>query len=449
MSGLFTSLAVMMSPRGLAAAGNGTGIGGVAFLGVLALAAFASIVTARNMESLGTGKVRLTRADNFVFGFLDSARLFTLTVMAVSWLGIAGYAVNEIFFLWFPNLGASFLILALAVIACIIADENGMDVFTICLTLGFCAFLYVAVMSTQPADSGAGYPTVVPGMISPVVPESLISSGPFGWLQLLFLSVFVFIGFDLPLAFENRARRAIPAVLLALLAFAAFGWAALLLDSPDRLAETTVPHLLMAGQGLGELGRCLVGGAVILISLAGVLGFFMLAGKRIESVLTEDYRKYATKGAAVLIAIIIGVLLATGWAGEDALESFISAGLCFWFGTYALIDLIHLAGLRRMRRGLFSFLPGLMAAFVHAGAAAYCALHIQFPEHFYYSLGGMAAAGLVFGVGSYLESKPLIAEIEAREAAKAEEENDIDEENESEEAVPDTEDDALKIVDYK
>ncbi len=447
MSGLFTSLAVMMSPRGLAAAGNGAGLGGAAFIALLVLAAFASIITARNMESLGTGKVRATKADSFVFGFLDSARLFTLTLLAVSWLGIAGYAINEIFFLWFPNLGASFLILTLAVIACIIADENGADVFTISMTLGFCAFLYVVVMAVQPADSGAGYPTVIPQMLSLNLPDGLVAAGGLGWLHLLFIAVFAFVGFDIPLAFENRAARAIPAILFALVAFAVFCWSALLLDTPDKLAETTVPHFQVAKLGLGELGNYLMGGTVVLVTLAGLLGFFMLAGKRMESILAEDYRAYATKGAAVLIALVLGGLLATGWAGEEALESLLAAGLCFWFGTYALIDLLHLIGSRRAGGGLISLVLGLLVLLVHGGAAAYCALHIEFPAHFYYSLGGMTVAGIVFGIGCYIQNKPIIDA--AVEAEKSELGDDEDFDKELEEAVPDTEDEALKIVDYK
>ncbi|WP_432737712.1 APC family permease [Maridesulfovibrio sp. FT414] len=450
MSGLFTSLAVMMSPRGLEAVGNGAGSGGTAFLAVLALAAFAAICTSRNLESIGKGRFRATPADTFVFGFLDAARLFTLTLMAVSWLGIAGYAVNEIFFVWFPNLGASYVLLGLVVVSCIIADENGMDVFTICLTLAFCAFIYVMVMSSQPADLGTGYPTVLPALLPMDVPETLLASGAAGWLHLLFLGVFAFVGFDLPLAFENRAGRCVPSVLLGFVAFAVFSWVALLLVPAEKLAESTVPHLLVAREGLGELGRYLVGGTVVLVTVSGLLAFFMVAGKRIETVLAEDYRAHSTKGAAVLLAMVVALLLASGWAGEDALESLLSAGLCFWFGTYALADLLHLIGVRRAGGGILSLLSGLPVMLVHGGAAAFCSLHIQFPAHFYYSLGGMAVAGLVFGAGWFVKDRPLREELALAAAAAEElmleqEERDL----ELEEAVPDTEDESLKIVDYK
>lgn len=442
MSGLFTSLAVMMSPGGLAAAGEGTGLGGAAFMAVLVISALASFFTARGMESLGSGKVRATGFDSFVFGLLDSARLFTITVLAVSWLGVAGDAVSGIFLPWLPHLGASFLILGLAALCCLIADENGADVFGICLTLGICTFVYVAVMSVQPADSGAGYPTVIPPVFPLSLPDGLSSAGGLGWLQLVFLAVFVFLGFDLPQAFENRSGRAVPAILLALLFFLVFSWTAQLLTGPAELSESPVPYMLVAELGLGELGRYLMGAAVILLTLAALLGFFRLVGKRMETVLVEEYRPHAPKAAAVVVSVLVGFMLGSGWVAADAFKSFVSAGLCFWFGTYALTDLLYLIGVRRAGGGKMHLLFGLVVLALHVAAGAFCVLHIEFPVHFYYSLAGMGVAGIVFGVDYYMNNRPEPAEIS--EPEYGEEENGQDLEN----AVPEADDEALKIVDY-
>lgn len=441
MSGLFTSLAVMMSPRGLTAVGNGAGLGGAVFIVLLAVAAFASFYTARSMEALSTGKKRATPFDSFAFGLLDSGRIFTLTVLAVSWLGIAGYAVNEIFFLWFPNLGASFFLLALACAACIFSSDDGMDMFTICLTLGFAAFVYIAVMATQPLNTGIGYPTEIPAVFSPLVPEVMLQSGLMGWLHLVFLAVLCFIGFDLPLASGGKVRRVVPAILLILGGFIIFAWGALLLESPEVLANTFVPHLKVAKVVWGEAGRAVMGGAVVLGSIAALVAFFQIGGGLVKGVVAEPFTRHATRGAAAVLTIVIGVLLATGWAGEDALESLISAGLCFWFGTYALVDLLYLVGKRRAGGGLISSLISFAVLALHGVAAVISAFYIEFVMHFYYALGAMFVAGLVLGINYYRKDAPLRATLAEGSSPEGTAEDLGDEDNS-------VIDENLNIVDY-
>lgn len=441
MSGLFTSLAVMMSPRGLTAAGNGAGIGGVAFMVLLAVAAFASLYTARSMEALSTGKKRATPFDSFAFGLLDSGRIFTLTVLAVSWLGIAGYAVNEIFFLWFPNLGASFFLLALAFSACLFSSDEGMDMFTICLTLGFAAFIYIAVMATQPLNTGIGYPTSIPAVFSPLVPEAMLQSDLMGWLHLIFLAVLCFIGFDLPLAFENKTRRAIPAIIMILAGFIVFSWGALLLESSEVLSNTFVPYLKVAKVVWGEAGRAVMGGTVVLGTISALVAFFQIAGRLVKGVVAEPFTHHATRGAAAVLTLVIGVLLVTGWAGEDALESLISAGLCFWFGTYALIDLLYLIGKKRAGGGFLSSVVSFVTFLLHGTASGVSALNIEFAMHFYYALGAMFVSGLVFGISYYRKDAPL-------RAAQAEERVLEGDGESKDDGNNDEVDEKLNIVDY-
>ncbi|WP_027720927.1 hypothetical protein [Maridesulfovibrio zosterae] len=442
MSGLFTSLAVMMSPRGLAAIGNGAGSGGVVFLGLLVLAAFAALYTAKSIETLSNGKVRASSFDVLALGFLDSSRLFTLTVLAVSWLGIAGYVVNEIFFLWFPNLGASFFLLALAAAACIFSDDDGMEMFTFCLTLGFAAFVYISMMATQPASDTVGYPTSIPQIFSPLVPELFFKSGPSGLLNLLFLAVFVFLGFDLPLVFEKKARRATATVLLVFAGAILFVWGSLLIESPSSIAEISIPHLKVAKGVMGELGRALMGGTIVLGTIAALVAFFQIAGEQIKGIVAQKYTSYAPRVAALLLTVIICVLLATGWAGEDGLESFISAGLCFWFGTYALIDILHLIAIRRSGGGLLTSIFALIVFVIHFIAASVSALNIEFAAHFYYAILGMAVAGLVFGFSYYKKDAPFrVAALEKKALETAE--------DDAENGEPANDDESLNIVSYE
>jgi hypothetical protein len=442
MSGLFISLAVMLSSMGLSAAGDGVWQGGAAFMIALAVVAVFSIFSARKMEAFAEGKVKATPADGFIFGFLDSARIFTLIVMAASWLAASGSVFNEVFWHWLPAGWASFILLALIFIACLIADENGADVFTICLTLGFCALVYVPVMAIQPAESLAGYPTDIPNYISMSLPNGALSGGLGYWFNLLFLAAFAFIGFDLPLAFKNKSSRVIPAVLLALIAYVVLGWAISLIGVPESLSEDVPLYMYIAGAGLGKLGTALMGGAVVLITVSGVLGLFMVTGKRMESVLSEDYKSLSTKGAAAILFVVLCVLLYSGWIATETLDSFILAGLCFWFSSYALVDLLFLIGSRRKGGGVFSLIRSLPSLLIHGGAAVYCLLETDKPSLFYSALGVMVVAGILLGIGHYSKVKELVL------AQEPEVEEGLEDETDIEEAVPDTDDEELKIVDY-
>ncbi|NDV25111.1 APC family permease [Desulfovibrio sp. JC010] len=449
MSGIFTSLAVMLSPRGLEAVGHGAGLGGAVFMGLLVLAALVSVCTARSIDKLNSGELRATPVDRVAFGFLDAARFFTLTVLAVSWLGIAGYGLNEIFLSSFPNLAASFTILAVAVWACFLNDKYAGDLFGGSLTLAFLSFVYVAVMVNQPVAGGMGYPTSLPEFFTPLFPAGLLEAGPVGWMQLVFLAVLVFIGFDLPLVFENKSSRAYPAIFLILVAFALFSWAALLVETPEGLLGTTVPHLKVAGHVLEGKGRLLMGGTIILATFAAIFGLFQLFGQRVRGVVAENYSRYAAGGAAVFIGGVIAVMLAKGWAGKDELESLISAGLCFWFGSYALIDLLGIIAMRKAGR---FYLPRLLTLALHAIAAAVCCLHIEFTNYFLYAVGCMAVAGIALGFSmkEYCNYPPL----EEAEEAEAEpvfdpETGEIIEKEQSDPVQDDPEDEDLNIVSYK
>ncbi|NDV21494.1 APC family permease [Desulfovibrio sp. JC022] len=446
MSGIFTSLAVMMSPRGLEAAGHGAGLGGAAFLGLLVLAALSAICTARSMDKLSSGELRATPVDRVAFGFLDAARFFTLTVLAVSWLGLAGYAVNEIFITSFPNLAASFTILGLSVWACLLSKKYSGDLFGGTLTLAFVFFIYVAVMVNQPVAEHMGYPTELPKLFSPLLPAGFVEAGPFGWLQLVFLGVLAFVGFDLPLVFENKGSRAVPAVFLILVAFGLFVWAALLVKTPEELLSSTVPHLAVAAQVLEGKGRLLMGGTIVFATFAGLCALFRLFGHRVRGVLAEDYSRYATGGAAVFIGAIITVMLVNGWAGKDELESLISAGLCFWFGSYALIDLLGIIAMRKAGR---FYLPRFLTLGLHAVAAAVCCLNIEFLNYFLYALGCLAVAGVALGftMKEYCDYPPLeeVSEDNSEEESDSEEGEEV----KNDAVQDDPEDEELNIVSYK
>lgn len=392
MYGLFAALAVMLSPRGLTLAGNGAGTSGVVFLGFLVLAAVLSVCTARSIAAapFTTGALKRWYFP-FALGLLDASRLFALVMLSVSWLGLAGYALNEIFAPWYPNLGASFTLLAIALGACFIPADNGKWLFSTALTIALLSLVYVTTMATQPADTGYWYPTVVPPLFTPLFPETLTASAA-PWLQTGLLSLLAFIGFDLAVAPGKKATRALPAIIILLLTFGLFTWGALLLVAPERIAESFVPHLTVARKTFGNTGRVLMGLTIVLGTLAAVLGTFRILGQRLACLVKREHAPRWQQAVAVCMALSIGGLMGTGWAGEQALETFIAAGVCLWFIAYALFDL----GAILVHRSNGTIAPLSVLAFcLHLFAAGMMAYHAEFIRHFLYAAGGIAASGMI------------------------------------------------------
>ncbi len=381
---LFIPLAVMLSPRGLTLAGNGAGQGGIVFAVLLVLMAVLSLRTARSMTMLQRYDHKYARNFSpFIFGVLDSARVFALGTLVISSLGIAGYAVNEVFALWFPNLGASFLILALALAACFMPTGKGRYVFIGSLAISVCCFFYVAFMATQVADSGfAGPLDVFPaGGITP-------------WLNITFLAVLAFIGFDLAFKSELNCNTSFPSIVVTALAFILFLWGALIVVSPDKIADSYVPHFKVARIALGSTGRILMAITVVLGTFAATFGVFRVLGSRFAN-LTCKGESQSRKIVGSIMALIVGGAMATGWAGEPALDYLIAAGLSFWFLGYAVVDLVDV--IASSEAGAFPFLSVLAFVF-HVFAAIMSFYLAEFHSYFGAAFGVMVLISFVFAI---------------------------------------------------
>jgi len=393
MPGIFAALAVMLSPRGLTVAGNGAGIAGVAFIGFLLLAGVLSFRTAQSIATIPATNGKLKHwYFPFVLGLLDAARLMALTVFSVSWLGLAGYALNEVFLHWYPNLAASFTLLAVALGSCFIPNDKGKFLFGAAILIALGAFLYLSSMATQPADTGLWYPSVVPLMVPVLVPIDFMSNGAMPWLQALFLSLLAFIGFDLSLNPGQNSTRTLPALLIIFVVFSLFLWGALLVAAPEKLSSSFVPHFRVARAVLGDTGRVLIALTVVLGSLAAVMAVMRNLGYRLAALCNRASHPRWKQAVAVVLSIVMATLLATGWAGEDALEAFIGAGICFWFAAYALFDLGNIIAFRKVGKT-----PPLsiLAFLLHCFAAGMAIYTTEYPVHMLASVGGIAFVGFI------------------------------------------------------
>ena len=133
------------------------------------------------------------------------------------------------------------------------------------------------------------------------------------------------------------------AIVIGALLFLAAGLVALHTVAAVRLAESTLPHMLVAREIAGQPGRMLMGGAVIAGVAGAVNGLFLMTGRSLADLASHGLlpavagQPVMMRIYPVLFAVLIGVCLMTGLAGHEILDDLIEAGLLLW--------LAHVAGL--------------------------------------------------------------------------------------------------------
>lgn len=347
MTGYFYAFAMaaalMFTPRTLAVTGNLAGASGylifpllafiVACFLCLAVGIYRPYETIRRHLTSGTSQ-------GYLF-FLPTARFFFYAVYTTSIAALAGYIFNEVFVYWFPNLGFSFLLLALVCLLQL-ADEVIVKRVQLGLVLVAVAGLsYVALGSfTAPANEN-------------VVREVVEATSFF---SIITLGALLFVGFDMAGFDMNEAGRRRPtvsgfpvqagpaAVLFAGLLLMFFSGGLLHHLTWERLADTSVPHMKLAGRAFGDTGRMIMGGAALAACAAAMNGLILalrLSLKRfseegrIPVVLAEGMRGRFIAGFAAFLPP--AVLMGLGFAGEDILETWIGAGFAFWLLSYVFV----------------------------------------------------------------------------------------------------------------
>jgi hypothetical protein len=154
----------------------------------------------------------------------------------------------------------------------------------------------------------------------------------------------LFLGYDGPSSGNrDHHRPALLAIAIGALLFLALGLVALHTVAAARLAESTLPHMLVAREIAGQPGRLLMGGAVIAGVAGAVNGLFLMSGRSLADLAGLGIlpggagRPVMMRVYPVLFAGLIGVCLMTGLAGHEILEALIEAALLLW--------LAHVAGL--------------------------------------------------------------------------------------------------------
>ncbi len=331
------ALCWMLTPEVMVRLGNGVGEGGLFFLALIAGAALVSglVVIVIRQPGLQTGHgyeptaVLLRGLGRRPAAILTAGRTSLAVLLPAGLLVSAGYAFNEVFVHWFPNFGFSFILLAGIVLLHLAGERTAQTMQPVFVTTALgCLFL---LLPAGLADwrSAATAPETVQTSLT---------------LSTALSPLLLFLGYDGPSS-DNRDQRrpALVAIAIGALLFLALGLVALHTVAAARLAESTLPHMLVAREIAGQPGRLLMGGAVIAGVAGAVNGLFLMTGRSLADLAGHGLlpavagRPVMMRVYPVLFAGLIGVCLMTGLAGHEILEDLIEAALLLW--------LAHVAGL--------------------------------------------------------------------------------------------------------
>jgi hypothetical protein len=335
--------------------GNSIGKGGIWFLGLLILVFAFHSYTAKSYSAIySTNKdlndeyslicQSLGGVTGFIFPFLAKALL--TVCMGVGLLATAGYAFNELFVRWFPNMGFTLLILGIL----LLISLAGPRLVRVCqLVFSGATILGMLVLSAI-------------GLASYV--DSSHTSGGFSFFQIeemaWVLSCFVLLmGFemakvhDLGMLQESFSikRMTVTGLISGFIVLFLWGVVTLTAVSPERISETYIPHLITARAISGLYGRKIMGLIIIFGSLAAVNALLHyvsgIAGEVLSKELTFriDKKRYTALSVIFLVFIIAGLLI-SGMAGEPEFENYIKGGIYLWLLNYGVV---HFA-LYRMSR---------------------------------------------------------------------------------------------------
>ena len=369
------SLGWMVSPDALVRLGAGFAENQTLFLAAMVLAVLliargTSLVRHPELRSDGrcsqTGLLIQGIGRLPAVSFILASRFTLVLILPTALLVSAGFAFNEIFLYWFPNFGFAFLLLAAIALLHLAGERFALAVqpFLVTICLGCLLLLCLAGLGGSASSR-------------PVSMETGINFTP----EVMGGALLLFLGTDYVTPGRKRDSRlpSMAALFCALLLFVFWAVLSLHYVGQERLLASTVPHLLVAREVLGQTGRMLMGCIIICGSCAAVNSLFHLASRSLASLAEQGLLPGHPPGAfrrrrfVLLFVVLIGGLMAGGLAGYSIIEVYIQATLLLWLLMFAMLCLA--AGRMLMRRAVPHSWHGLVLAAVLTAAAIFLALH--------------------------------------------------------------------------
>lgn len=347
------AMGLLLSPGSLMILGNNMGIAGASFLVVILTGLVVHLFTALSFGELSLhfpgpeGETRfikesLGRTPALVLP-LCSRVLFTLCA-STGILATAGYAFNEVFILWFPNLGFSFCLLGFLLLINLLGHRvsSSAQIFFVAMTvLGLLLLSITGLLHLGEA----------PRTMNASNPDPLQMS------RVILFGLVLFVGFDLAIFAKGNnghhpvemIRTMILGILLAAIILALWGLVSLKYVSPSKLADTAVPHMVAARQIIGQNGRFIMGWVVIAGSCAAVNALLkavsgMISGMAKQGLLPDFLRLRPIRVPIGFMLLVAGIaaMMAAGMAGNPELETYTKAAIWFWLLHYAMVHVSFL-----------------------------------------------------------------------------------------------------------
>lgn len=333
----------ILSPEALVLASNYAGRGGIyAMLALLVCLFILSllVIFRKNRPAEVTSSSIIT----FIQTSKDLAATGSLTIfLSTGMLVTAGFTFNETFLYWFPNFGFSAVLLAIILILHLIGDKAvywSQKVFISSAVLSLFIIIIAGLVSHSDISQKAFQLTS--GSITSTETISLIAGGLLFYLGALHL-----------LSRQLNSRQTI--YILASGALLLILWQIVSLKHvpQDKLAESTIPYILVGREILGQTGRILIGIAIISGTCAAT-NYFMSLATSAGSSLVLGLSSFSKRGEsiikrilALLFAAIIGICMASGLAGEVHLELYIYGTLLLWLLSGGIQILITTFSMQR------------------------------------------------------------------------------------------------------
>lgn len=345
-------MSLMLSPHTLSLLGNLAGKTGVLLPVGLAAALGVSIVNAATLDRVGGGGTApYSEAAGYrkAFGAIPtivmalSGRAITAATAATVFLVTSGFVFNEVFAYWFPNFGFAFGLLG-AILLIHLLGPRVAEVLHI-------LFVGVAVIGLA-LLVGVGLAAPTPGIDDSSAALVSLQVRPTVSILLLFM------GFDLGALCQRwpatTTRRHLIAAIIGLsvaaILFSLWGMVAIKFVTLERLADTTIAHILIAKKVWGQTGRYLIGIVVIAGTCAAVNGLFMGVSQTIRDLvhwrLLPAFGGIMIRpaGTAVALSLVIASMMAIGLAGTDEIDVYLQGGLLLWMLNYVAM---HVAAFGR------------------------------------------------------------------------------------------------------
>jgi hypothetical protein len=326
------ALGLMMSPDNLALLGQITGHFGYYATLLIAGTLVLYLIYAR---SYAQQYAHYGNSAGTWFAFYPlTVRILTAVVVATGLTVSSGFMFNEVFVYWFPNFAFAFIMLGLVGVLNFLGPAAQARAQTIFLGTAISGLVLLTAIGLA---RGPFLETL------PKTPEHTIA------LPWLFLPLLLFVGFDmgLPSGRHSVSRRNVSMTAVKT-AMALFGmliilWSiAMALHVPgERLMSTSIAHMIAARHISGQTGRIIMGVVVICGSLAAVNALFESV-IRMTATLQQQLlpRMMALPKAVVgLVVVVIAVLMATGFAGEEGLETWIRTAMLLWLVGYGMLSM--------------------------------------------------------------------------------------------------------------